>query len=172
MGNYGVHKSTGRGVWIGLTQSIGCFFNGSNKRWPSRRRSHMQRICDKWRTDKHRVYMNVRMFWEPEADSISSWHHIPFLTQGTIALCARFEISLTPQSSGAESWSRTAAFWPSGLDPQQAGCPAAGTAHHGPTQARRVDPHCWGSCGYATKKRRMRSLWSKAWYTDLDQGSG
>lgn len=121
MGNYGVHKSTGRGVWIGLTQSIGCFFNGSNKRWPSRRRSHMQRICDKWRTDKHRVYMNVRMFWEPEADSISSWHHIPFLTQGTIALCARFEISLTPQSSGAESWSRTAAFWPSGIVPQQAG---------------------------------------------------
>lgn len=111
MGNCGAHEFTGRGVWRGLTHSIDHLLNGFNKRWLGRIKSHMQRICDKRRrTDKHRAYVNVRMFWEPEADSISSQHHILSLTQGTIAHCVCFEISLTPRASGAESWSRIAAF--------------------------------------------------------------
>ena len=81
---------------------------------------------------------------------------MPFLTQGATAPHACPENPLAPGSSGAESWSRTAAFWPSGLGPQQAGCSAAGTAHLGPSQASRADPRCWGSCGYARQQGRVK----------------
>lgn len=67
--------------------------------------------------------------------------------------------------------SRTAVFWLLGLSPLQAGCPAAGSAHHAPTLAGRVDPHCWGSSWYTTQQGMVRSLSSKAWSLDLGQSS-
>lgn len=66
------------------------------------------------------------------------------------------ELLLAPGSSGEESWSRTAAFWPSGHGPQKGGCPVAGIAHLGLTLANRVDPRCWGSYGYAKQYREMK----------------
>ena len=84
---------------------------------------------------------------------ISGCPHIPSTPPivsrtGTKAPHDWHESPLDAGSSEAESLSRTSAFWPSGLGPQQDRCPASGTAHHGPTRASRVDPHCWGSCGY------------------------
>jgi len=98
--------------------------------------------------------------------------NLTLLAQDATALHACSENPLAPGSSGAESWSRTAAFWPLGLGPQQAGCSTANTAHHGPTQASGVDLHHWGSCGYTSQQVGVKVSLTQSLIPLFGQGSG